>query len=216
MKTDSQLQEDVMAELEWEPSLDHAHIGVAANDGVVALSGFVRSYAEKLAVEKATRRVAGVRAIAEEIEVRHDADSKTSDPEIARRILDIFAWDALIPEDAIDVKVEHGVVTLTGTAIWHYQRDAAKNAASKIGGVKGVSDLIEVRNVPVARDVRETILAALKRAASLDAASIIVIAEGGTVRLGGKVHAWHERQVAERAAWAAPGVTEVIDNIVVV
>src|SRR5690606_11772383 len=114
-KTDNQLQHDVMAELEWEPSVDPANIGVAVNDGVVTLSGYVKNYPEKVAAEKAARRVAGVRAIAEEIKVRYPTDPKTADHEIAKRILDMFAWNVLIPDDKVTVRVEHGWVTLTGS-----------------------------------------------------------------------------------------------------
>jgi osmotically-inducible protein OsmY len=215
MKSDSQLQHDVIAELEYEPSVDHADIGVSVNDGVVTLSGFVKSYAEKMAAEKATRRVAGVRALAEEIKVRYPSDPKTSDPEIAKRILDMFAWNVTIPDDKIKVKVENGWVTLTGTVDWYYQSEAAKKAAGKISGVIGVGNLIEVRRMPGAKDVRERILAAFKRNADLDANSITVLTDGNKVTLGGKVHGWHERQIAERAAWAAPGVSKVEDNIVI-
>ncbi len=215
MKSDSQLQRDVIAELEFEPSVDQADIGVAVTDGVVTLSGFVKTYAEKLAAEQAARRVFGVKALAEEIKVRFATDPKTADPEIAKRIVDIFDWDVTIPADQIKVKVEHGWVTLTGTADWYYQSDAARQAAAKINGVVGISNLIEVRKRPIARDVRDRIIAAMKRSTEVDASSITVLTDGGKVTLGGRVNAWHERDVADRAAWAAPGVTVVEDNIVV-
>ena len=215
MKTDSKLQHDVMAELEWEPSVDHADIGVAVIDGVVTLSGFVKSYAEKVAAEAAMRRVAGVKAFAEDIKVRYPTQAKTADPEIARRILDIFAWDSMVPRDKVTAKVEHGVVTLTGTVDWYYQREAARKAASAIGGVTAVINMIEVRKQPVAADVRDRIIAAFKRQANLDANAVTVVTDGSKVILGGKVSAWHERAVAERAAWAAPGVTRVVDEIVI-
>jgi osmotically-inducible protein OsmY len=216
MKTDEQLQHDVMEELAWEPQIDHAHIGVAANDGVVTLSGFVPTYAQKLNAEQAAKRVKGVRAIAEEIQVRFASDPKTSDPEIAKRILDMFKWDVTIPEEKIDVKVEHNWVTLSGNVDWNYQKDAAKRAAGKISGVLGVSNLIEVKHAPSPANVRELIMAAVRRASDADANTIRVEADGGTVKLSGRVHSWHERQVAERAAWSAPGVAWVEDNIAVV
>lgn len=216
MKTDSQLQKDVMDELQWEPRVDHANIGVAVKDGIVTLSGFVPTYASKIAAEKATRHVKGVRGLAEEIEVRFASDPKTADPEIAKRIADLFEWSATVPKGKIAVKVEHGWVTLTGTVNWHYQRVAAKDAVSRINGVKGVSNLVEVRTAPSTTDVRDRIVAAFKRSADLDASTITVLADGDTVRLGGKVHSWHERQIAERAAWAAPGVNNIEDNIMVV
>ncbi|MFN7605065.1 MAG: BON domain-containing protein, partial [Hyphomonadaceae bacterium] len=144
MKSDSKLQKDVMDELDWEPKVDHAHIGVSAQDGVVTLSGHVNTYSAKLAAEEATRRVKGVRGIAEEIEVRLPSQPKTADEEIAKRILDLFDWNVLIPSDKITVKVEHGWVTLGGKVDFHFQRQAAKEAASRIGGVKAVADTISV------------------------------------------------------------------------
>lgn len=214
-KSDNQLQSDVMEELVWEPSVDHADIGVAVADGVVTLSGFVKSFAERMAAEKAARRVAGVRAIAEEIEVRFPSDRKTGDAEIAKRIADIFSWDSVVPEDRVAVKVERGWVTLSGTVDWHYQRDAARKAASKITGVTGIVNMIAVRQIPVAADVRERILNAFERQANFDATGITVVTDGSRIRLGGKVRACYERGIAERAAWAAPGVTEVEDHIIV-
>ena len=214
-KTDSQLQHDVMAELEWEPAVDHADIGVAVNDGVVTLSGYVKNFAEKLAAEKAVRRVAGVRAIAEEIKVRLASDSKLADHEIAKRILDMIAWTVSIPNDTVKVKVEHGWVTLSGTVDWFFQSNEARKAAAKVSGVVGVSNLIEVRQHPAPADVKDRIVSAFKRQADLDAAAVTVITDGGTVKLSGKVHAWNERSIAERAAWSAPGVTKVEDHLTV-
>jgi osmotically-inducible protein OsmY len=216
MKTDSQLQKDVIEELQWEPRVEHANIGVAAKDGVVTLSGFVSSYASKIAAEKATRRVKGVRGLAEEIEVRFPSDPKTADPEIAKRIVDMFDWSVTIPRSKIAVKVEHGWVTLSGVVDYHFHRQSAKDLASRINGVKGVTNLIEVKTRPSSIDVKDRIMAAFKRSADLDASTITVVADGDTVRLAGKVHAFYERQIAERAAWAAPGVNHVEDNIMVV
>jgi len=215
MKSDLQLQRDVMDELAFEPSVDAADIGVSVTDGVVTLNGFTKSYAEKLAAENAARRVAGVKAIAEEIKVRFASDPKTADSEIAKRIIDLFSWDVTVPDDKIKVKVEHGWVTLTGTVDWYFQRDAARHAAAKINGVVGVSNLLEIRRQPATSDVRDRIVSAIKRSADVDAASITVTAADGTVRLGGRVKGWHERDAAERAAWAAPGVVKVEDNIVI-
>ncbi|GAM01395.1 BON domain-containing protein [Sphingomonas parapaucimobilis] len=214
-KSDSQVQEDVMEELVWEPSVDHADIGVSVHDGVVTLSGYVKSYPEKQAAEAAARRVAGVRAIAEDIKVRFSTQPKTADHEIAKRIVDVFTWNVLVPVNDISVKVEHGWVTLGGTVQWAYQRDEARKAAGRINGVIGVTNLISVRTAPVASDVRERILAAFKRQSNLSAEAITVTTEGNAVRLGGKVNHWSERGIAERAAWAAPGVTDVTDDIIV-
>lgn len=216
MKTDSQLQRDVMDELAWEPQVDHASIGVAAKAGVVTLSGFVSNYAQKLAAEQAAKRVQGVHAIAEEIEVRFANEPKTSDPEIAKRILDVFKWDVTIPDNKISVKVERHWVTLSGHVDWNFQKDAAKRAAGKISGVLGVTNLIEVKHAPSPENVRDMIMAAVRRASDANAKAIRVEADGTTIKLSGTVHGWHERQVAERAAWSAPGVTWVEDKIVVI
>lgn len=215
MKSDSELQQDVMSELEWDPRVDHADIGISVSDGVVTLNGYVKSYAEKQAAERAAQRVSGVKAIAEEIKVRNDFDAKTADHEIAKRILDIFAWNVLIPQDKLGVKVEKGWVTLTGAVDWHFQAEEAKKAAGKISGVLGIMNRIEVRHRPTTGDIRKRIEAAFERQADLDAAGVTIALDGTKVKLSGKVKAWHERQVAERAAWAAPGVTLVEDHIVV-
>jgi osmotically-inducible protein OsmY len=213
MKTDSQLQRDVIAELDWEPSVDHADIGVAVVDGVVTLNGYVTSYAEKLAAERAARRVGGVKAIAEELKVRYASDAKTADHEIAKRILDMFAWNSLIPQDKLQVKVEHGWVTLSGAVKWHYQSKEAARVASQINGVTGVSNIIRITNQVNIGDVRKKIEDAFKRQAELDARSVTISLDGNKVMLDGHVSASFERQAAERAAWSAPGVTQVIDRI---
>lgn len=213
MKSDSQLQQDVMEELEWEPSVDHADIGVSVTDGVVALNGYVKTYAEKVAAERAARRVAGVHAIAEELKVRFASDPKTADHEIASRILDVLSWNVLVPHERIQVKVENGWVTLSGNVSWNYQRDEARKAVSAISGIKGISNNIAVEHRPAVGDVRHRIEAAFRRQADLDAAGVTIAVDGNKVKLAGKVHSWHERKVAERAAWAAPGVTQVEDRI---
>lgn len=215
-KSDSQLQHDVIAELEWEPAVDHADIGVAVTEGVVTLSGYVKSFSEKLAAEKAVRRVAGVRAIAEEIKVRLPSDRKLADHEIAKRIVDMIAWTASIPADKVKVKVEQGWVTLTGTVDWYFQSAEARKAAARVSGVIGVSNLIEIEQMPASADVKARIVSAFKRQADLDAAGVTVTTDGGTVKLSGKVHAWNERSIAERAAWSAPGVTKVEDHLSVI
>lgn len=215
-KTDSELQRDVLDELEWEPSIDHAEIGVSVIDGVVALNGYVASYAEKIAAEHAAMRVDGVKALADEIKVRYASDRKTADHEIAKRILDIFAYDVLIPEDRIKVAVERGWVSLSGEVEWKYQSDEAARAAGKVSGVTGVSNNIAISSKASIHDIRQRIEEAFKRQAGLDAASVTIATSGHKVTLGGKVKAWHERQLAEQAAWAAPGVTQVEDRIMIV
>ena len=216
MKTDSQLQHDVMEELSWDPIVDHTEIGVAATDGVVSLSGIVHSFAEKVAAERAARRVKGAKAIAEELIVRLPSQRQTSDAEIAKRIIDVISWNSLVPSDSVQVKVEHGYVTLTGKVKWHYQSKAARDAVAKIVGVVGIHNDIAIEIAASASDVRQRIEDAIKRQAALDACTIQVKAEGHKVHLSGKVHSWSERRAAENAAWAAPGVREVVDTIIVI
>lgn len=199
-KSDAQLQLDVIDELAWEPSVDHAHIGVTVADGVVTLTGFVQNFPQKTAAEKAARRVSGVRAIVEEVKVRIVPEAKTTDHSIAKRIADVLEWNVLVPPNRVSVKVESGWVYLSGTVDWAYQRDEARKAASKIAGIVGVTNLIEVKNAPTGPDVKERIVQAFKRQAELDSATISVNTEGSKVKLGGKVAHWGERSVAERAA----------------
>ncbi len=213
MTSDLQLRQDVLDELEFEPAVNAAHIGVAVHDGVVTLSGFVTSYAEKLAAESAVRRVKGVKAVAEEIEVRLPSDKKTSDDEIARRAADILKWRVGVPADRIGIIVEKGVVTLTGDVEWAFQRSDAEAAIHKLTGVVGVNNQIRVRSNVDAGAVREQSEKALRRSAEVDASRISIETSGGKVILRGKVHAWYERNIAEHAAWAAPGVNEVEDYI---
>ncbi len=214
MKTDSVLQADVLEELSWAPDIEHGHIGVTAHKGVVTLTGHVPNYAMKSAAERAAKRVKGVKAVAQEVEVRLPSAPKTTDEEIAERIVRLFSWDVTIPDDRIQVKVEKGFVTLTGEVDWNYQKLAAYNAAGKISGVRGVASYLNVHSRPTASDVRDRIVAALKRSSALDATSIDVRVDGSKVSLGGAVHGWNERRIAEAAAWAAPGVISVEDNIV--
>ena len=217
MPDDLTLQAMVMAELEWEPSLDAAHIGVTAKTGVVTLSGFVDNYAAKSAAERAAARVQGVKAIAEEIEVRLPSDQKHADDEIAERAVRILNWDIEVPHDRIHVKVEHGVVTLAGDVNYQFQRVAAESAVRRLGGTRGVINLIRV--VPAAGPpmdpdvVQQRIENALRRNAEVEASRIDVGVDGGKVTLRGQVRTWFERSVAEHAAWGAPGVTEVKDEL---
>jgi osmotically-inducible protein OsmY len=214
MPEDSALQAMVLEELEWEPSLDAAHIGVTARNGVVTLSGFVESYAAKATAERAASRVQGVKAIAEEIEVRLPNAQKHADDEIAERAIRILAWDIEVPEDRIHVKVEHGLVTLTGDVNYQFQKAAAEAAIRRLGGVRRVANFIRV--LPAATDpdiVQQKIENALRRNAEIEASQINVSVDGGKVTLRGHVRSWFERGVAEDAAWAAPGVTEVQDEL---
>jgi osmotically-inducible protein OsmY len=214
MKSDSQLQIDVLEELKWEPSVDHERIGVSAADGVVALSGTVRSYAEKMLAEKTARRVKGVRAVAEELQVRYDWEPKKSDPEIAKRIADILEWDPLVPP-GLEVTVQKGIVKLAGNVEWNYQRDLAVEDTAKITGVVQIDNRIEVAPHVFTSDVRHRIEEAFGRNADLEAEKIEIQALDGKVTLSGSVSSLNRRHLAESAAWAAPGVTLVEDKLMV-
>ena len=215
MINDLQLRQDVLDELEFEPSVNAAQIGVTANKSVVTLTGFVTSYAEKAAAERAARRVKGVKAIAEEIEVRLPSDTKRADDEIAARALDILKWQVGVPADRITVKVEKGMVTLMGDVDWQFQKTDAEHVVHKLTGVINVVNQIRVASPVRASDVKEKIQKALERSADVEASRITVQTEGGRVVLSGKVRAWYERDIAERAAWSAPGVTEVQDHLTI-
>ena len=212
---DLSLRQDVMDELQFEPSIDAANIGVAVKNGVVTLSGHVGSYAEKSAAESAARRVRGVRAIAEEIEVRYAGRKMHADDEIASRALDIIEWDTALPDGVIDVQVRRGWVTLSGEVPWHFQRLAAENAVRKLGGVTGVSNLLTIRPSALIADIKGRIEGALRRNAEVEADRIRVDITGGRVALEGAVHAWSERNAAERAVWSVPGVTAVENHLTV-
>jgi osmotically-inducible protein OsmY len=211
--SDKTLRQTVMDELEWDPSFNAQHIGVAVEEGVVTLTGHVGSYIERLAAEKAVKRVKGVRAIAEEIEVRFPGDKKTSDDQIAKRALDVIAWDSTIPKDKIQIKVQNGFVTLSGEVDWFYQRDDAEAAVRKLTGVKGLSNEVKVKPQVRGTDIKQRIETALKRNAEVEADAIKVTVQEGRVILDGKVKAWYERELAERTAWSAPGVISVEDRI---
>lgn len=210
---DKSLKKAILEELEWEPRIDAEHIGVAVDDGIVTLSGHVCSYAEKVATESAVRRVKGVRGIAEEIEVRFIGDKKTADDQIAKRVLDVIEWASTVPGDTVQVKVQSGIVTLTGDVEWYYQRDDAETAVRKLSGVRAVVNDINIKSRPQASDIKQKIESALKRNAELEAQSIHVSIMDGSVTLTGKVKSWYERDLAERTAWSAPGVLVVHDRI---
>lgn len=210
---DKTLRQNVVSELDFDPSLDAAAIGVAVEGGVVTLTGHVRSYAEKISAERAAQRVKGVRAIAQEIVVRYPEDKKTADDQIAERAVSILNWDARIPAEDLMVKVQKGWVTLSGAAQWRFQREAAEAAVRRLSGVVGVTN--EIRVLPKARpeDVRKKIVEALERNAEIDSDTISVAVHGDKVTLEGTVKAWYEREVAERAAWSVPGVVAVEDRL---
>lgn len=210
---DRTLRQAVLDELEWDPRFDAAHIGIVVDDGIVTLTGHVNSYAEKVAAEQAAKRVAGVRGLAQEIEVRYPGDRKTADDQIAKRALDILSWNTTIPADKISVTVQKGWVTLNGEVKWGYQRLEAESTVRRLSGVTGITNAIKVASPVAATDVKERIEKAMRRNAEIEAKAIQVSVSGGKVTLEGKVKAWYERDLAERTAWSAPGVTSVEDRI---
>lgn len=214
MSNDTMLQQAVLAELSWEPSITAGHIGVTANNGVVTLTGHVEHFAEKWAAEEAAGRVKGVKAVAEEIVVKLPFAMKRTDDQIAEAVLDRLAWDVSVPKDKVKVKVEDGYVTLTGDVDWHFQSDAAEDACRRLHGVVSVLNRIAIKPKAHPAEIQEKIKAALHRS-WYDPAKITVSADGGKVRLTGSVRTWHERLQAEAAAWGAPGVTQVDDSITI-
>jgi osmotically-inducible protein OsmY len=212
---DRSLQEAVIDELEFEPSVNAAHIGVSTNSGVVTLTGHVDSYTQKLAAEMAAARVTGVKAIAEELEVRYPFDPP-DDSDIAKNALQALSCDFEVPKDSVTVKVDKGWVTLSGSVDWYYQKSAAATDVRKLRGVVGVNNDIMIKPKVQASDVRAKIKAAFARNAQIHADNIIVTAHGGKVTLTGNVDSWHQRELAETTAWSAPGVTQVDDRLSII
>jgi osmotically-inducible protein OsmY len=213
MKTDAQLQQDVIAELAWEPAVKATRIGVATRNGIVTLSGHVDSYAEKRHAEQAAQRVTGVKGVAVEIDVQLPGISKRTDADIARSASNVLAWTTNLPRGAIKVLSENGWLTLSGDVEWDYQRRLAKGAVLNLLGVVGVSDSIVVKPKASTVAVRSGIEFALQRRAQDDAQRVQVDIDGGDVTLSGTVHSWSERELAMRSAWSAPGVRTVVNNI---
>ena len=214
--TDRQLQEYVQNALDWEPSVDAADIGVSVENGIVTLRGDIKSYAEKMAAERVSLRVYGVKAVANDLTVRIGIGLQRSDSDIAQAVISALRWSTTVPYDKITVTVADGWVKLGGKVNWEYQRAAAARLVRDLAGVKGVNNLIAVEPHVSAADVKSKIEAALKRSAEVDARRINVTATDGKVTLTGNVHSWFERDEARRAAWNAPGVRQVEDQIAVV
>lgn len=216
MRNDAQLQSDVRAELAWDPRVDDSVVRVAASDGVVTLTGSVPSYADKVAAARAAERVFGVRAVANDLAVQIPVTHEQSDTAIAKAAADALEWDVEVPGEAVMSSVSNGIITLDGSVEWRYQRDAAARAVRNLTGVRGViNNIAIVAKRAAADDVRRNIKEALERRADRTADRISVETLGGVVTLTGSVPSFGDRRAAEGAAWSAPGVTDVHDELVI-
>lgn len=215
MHTDSDIQKDVIAELNAEPNLRNDDLAVGVRDGVVTLAGYVDSYADKWRAERVVSKIKGVKAVVNELEVRLPSSSQRTDPEIARAAVDALQWNVLVPHDRIQVVVEDGWITLRGEVDWYYQKEEAERTVRNITGVKGVSNLITVAAIPTPSDVKQRIAEALRRGAQFDAERITVEVSGHKAILKGTVRSYAELLDAERAARKVPGITEVENRLTV-
>jgi len=216
MQTDSDIQKNVMEELKWEPFLKASEIGVAVKNGIVTLSGTVDMYSKKMSAEKAAKRVAGVKAVAEEIQVKLSSGTKKNDTEIAEAVLNALKWHSAVQEDKIKVKVENGWVTLDGEAEWEFQRRSAKTSVENLLGVAGITNNIKIKPSLSAADIKNKITSAFHRSATVDSGKVDVTVTGSKVVLSGNVRSYSEKKDAEDAAWLAPGVISVENNLDVV
>jgi osmotically-inducible protein OsmY len=213
MRTDAEIQKDVMEEFKWEPFLTASEIGVAVRNGIVTLSGTLDSYAKKLAAEKAAKRISGVKAVAEDIQVKYNGGGIKNDTEVAEAVLDAFKWNSAIKENNIKTKVENGIVTLEGQVDWEFERRAIRSAIQNLNGVRGIVNNITIAPQITPSDIKQKIHRAFHRHATLDANGIEVATDGSTVTLSGKVRSWAEKRDAEYAVWGSPGVNKVINKL---
>lgn len=215
MKTDLAIKEDVLDELQWQPNVDETEIGVTVDQGVVTLTGTVESYTKKLAAEEAAKKVKGVKAVVENIEVKHGTEYKKTDKEIAKAALDALKWNYSVPDDKISLKVENGWIYLSGEVEWEYQRDAAKRAVQNLLGVRAVSNNIRLKQTIKPSGIKEKITKAFERLADVDSKNIEVIVDDHTVKLKGKVHSLAEKDEARKSALYTPGVYHVVNDLLV-
>ncbi len=214
-RSDEEIQRDVLAEMKWDARVQPNEIGVAVKDGVVTLTGFVDSYTKRWAAEEAAHRVRGVKAVANDVEVRLSSSTERSDPDIAAAATRALEWDAFVPIDKLDVTVSKGWVTLKGEVEWQFQKEDAERVVRRLSGVRGVTNLIMVKPRLTAADLKQKIEQALVRSVETDAERITVEVQGTKVILKGTVKSYAEKQEAERAAWSAPGVTSVDNRITI-
>ena len=213
MRTDLKIKEDVLDELAWQPKIDETQIGVIVNDGIVTLTGTVDSYSKKIAAEKAAKGVYGVKAVAEDIQVKFSSNREKSDTDIAKAVVDVLKWNTSVHDEDIKVKIEDAWVYLSGEVKWSYQKNTAKRIVEELTGVKGVINRITLKQTVKPFEIKNRITKAFERSAELEAKTIEVKVDGHTVTLNGTVHSITEKEEALRAAFFAPGVTKVVNNL---